>query len=253
MILAVSDVHLGYDKCNKGAFLKFLDEIKDEKIDDLVLLGDFFDFWRRNNREIVLENEDVVEKLNKLNAENIHYIIGNHDYYMYNLGQRYGDHFPFTISKNLRLTSGEKTFYFIHGYEFEALSLEPMNLEMYEEFSEKMCSSEDLIGGVASRLWDVIQGTDIHDKLKTNTRERLENLKETEKIYNFAISESKCFLLGMKVDERLIFGHTHGPFINKEKTVANTGSWIDELKSKEYQNSYVEINNGKMELKFFKH
>ena len=56
----------------------------------------------------------------------------------------------------------------------------------------------------------------------------------------------------MKSDERLVFGHTHGPFINNEKTVANTGSWINELESKEYQNSYVEISEGNMELKFFK-
>ena len=28
----------------------------------------------------------------------------------------------------------------------------------------------------------------------------------------------------MKPDEMLIFGHTHGPFINKEKTVANACS-----------------------------
>lgn len=30
-------------------------------------------------------------------------------------------------------------------------------------------------------------------------------------------------LLGMRPDEKLIFGYTHDPFINKEETTANTG------------------------------
>ena len=90
------------------------------------------------------------------------------------------------------------------------------------------------------------------NKMKDDPRDRLDSLNETKKIYKFATSIGKYFLLGMKPDERLVFGHTHGPFINKEKTVANTGSWIDELKEKKYQNSYVEINNGEMQLKFNK-
>ena len=252
MILVVSDVHLGYEGCNKEAFGKFLDKYESVEIDHLVLLGDFFDFWRRNNAEIITENEDVLEKLNKLKAKNIHYIVGNHDYYMFNLSERYGDNFPFTLSKNLRLEDGGNKFYFIHGYEFEVMHLEPITLEMYEEFSEKMCFSEDIIGGLAGHLWDLVQGSNLKEKMKKNPRERLESLKETKKIHKLAISPGKNFLLGMKSDERLVFGHTHGPFINNEKTVVNTGSWINELESKEYQNSYVEISEGNMELKFFK-
>ena len=88
--------------------------------------------------------------------------------------------------------------------------------------------------------------------MEKNPRERLELLKQTKNIYNFAVSKGKCYLLGMKPDERLIFGHTHGPFINREKTVANTGSWINEPGiSPENQNSFVEISEGNMELKFF--
>ena len=249
MILVISDVHLGYKNCNHDDFLAFLDSY-DTEINHLVLLGDFFDFWRRNNAKIITENEDILEKLNNLNAKNIHYVVGNHDYYMFNLRERYGDNFPFTISKYLRLEDNGNSFYFIHGYEFEILSLEPMTLEMYEEFSEKMCFSEDIIGGVASHLWDFIQGSGFKENIEKNPRERLES--KTKKIYNFATSKGKSFLLGMKPDDRLVFGHTHGPFINNERTVANTGSWINELPKKEYQNSYVEISKGEMELKFFK-
>jgi len=73
MILVVSDLHLGYDKCNRDEFLNFLDYHRSAEIDHLVLLGDIFDFWRRNNAQVVEENEEVMVKLNDLNAKNIHY------------------------------------------------------------------------------------------------------------------------------------------------------------------------------------
>ncbi len=251
MILAISDVHMGYERCNTSAFSKFLDEYE-SAVDHLVLLGDFFDFWRKNNAEIVVENESILEKLLKLDAKNIHYIAGNHDYYMLNLAESYGDNFPFEVSKSLRLEDDGKKFYFTHGYEFEAIKLEPVTLEMYEEFSEKMCFSEDVIGGLAGQLWDIIQGSDLKDKVNKDPRERLELSEDSLNIYKIAVSTGKNFIFGMKPDERLIFGHTHGPFINKDKTVVNAGSWTNELKNKDYQNSYVEIENGKIELKFYK-
>ena len=251
MILVISDVHLGYERCNKEAFSNFLEEYDSGSIDHLVLLGDLFDFWRRSNVEIITENEDIIEGLLNLNAKKIHYLVGNHDYYMYQLNERYGKNFPFTISKNLRLEDGGNKFYFTHGYELETLYMEPVTLEMYEEFSEKMCSSEDIIGDLAAHIWSLIQGNDLKEKLEKNPRTRLESSDELKKIYKLAISKGKSFIMGMKADERLVFGHTHGPFINKEKTVVNTGSWVDELLSRKYQNSYVEIINGDMELKFY--
>jgi len=114
-----------------------------------------------------------------------------------------------------------------------------------------MCFSDDFIGGLAGNLWSLIQGDNLKEKFEKNPRARLESLEETLKIYKLAVSTGKSFILGMKPDERLIFGHTHGPFINKEKTVANAGSWTMELQS-EYQNSYIEIVEGNIELKFFK-
>lgn len=216
--------------------------------------------WR-NNAEVILENEDILEKLINLNAKKIHYIVGNHDYYMYKLGEKYKDNFPFTISKNLRLEDGGNKFYFIHGYELEVLCYEPMTLEMYEEASAKMCFNDKLIGGIVAQVWDVIQGSDLQEKIEGNDlteklgmspHQRLESFDDPKKIYNIANSKGKSFFLGMKPDERLVFGHTHDPFINNDKTVVNTGSWVNELESKEYQNSYVEISNGNMELKFFK-
>jgi hypothetical protein len=44
--------------------------------------------------------------------------------------------------------------------------MEPMTLEMYEEFSEKMCFSGKIVGGIAGQVWDFIQGSDFKEKME---------------------------------------------------------------------------------------
>jgi len=253
MILVLSDVHLGYKNCNHDDFLAFLDNY-DTEIYHLVLLGDFFDFWRCNNAEVVEKNEDVMEKLNALKAKKIHYIAGNHDYYILDLNKRYETNDKVTISKYLRLEDKGESFFFIHGYELEAILWEfPASIKMYEEFSKDMCYNKDTSGAILSKMWSSYQSfkglgkRGFKKEMQKKPQER-NNINEVDK---FAQSIGKYPLLSMKPNENLIFGHTHRPFINHDKKVVNTGSWVDELEKKN-QNSYVEIYDGKMELKFFK-
>jgi len=45
MIVAISDIHLGYEKCNKRLFQRFIEEfLEQENIEQLGLLGDIVDF-----------------------------------------------------------------------------------------------------------------------------------------------------------------------------------------------------------------
>lgn len=252
MIIAVSDVHLGYEKCNKNDFLRFLARCDSMDIDHLVLLGDIIDFWRRNNAKIATENADILAKIADLNVKKIHYVPGNHDYYLLKLNERYEENYPFTVSKFLRLEDGGSKFYFIHGYELEVLAnLEPLSIENYEKFSEKMCFTEDVLGWFASNLWSILErGDSIGGRISAMKKTPHER-KDIDKVYNLAVSEAAYMLLGMKPGEKLVFGHTHRPFLTKKRNVVNTGSWVDEL-SKNAQNSYVEISKGEIELKFFK-
>lgn len=250
MILVVSDWHLGYKNCNRDEIIKFLDDHTDSKIDHLVLLGDIFDFWRRNNAELIEENDTIMAKLNDLNAKNIHYIAGNHDYYILDLNKRYELDYKGIVSKYLRLEDGGESFFFIHGYELEAILWEfPASLKMYEDFSKEMCYNKDTSGGFLSKLWNLKER---YGKKRRFIKDmnKLPHKREISKVDQFALSRGKYPLLGMKPDETLIFGHTHSPFINNDLKVANTGSWIDELPNREQQNSYIEIEEGEMELKF---
>lgn len=258
MIIAVSDVHLGYDKCNYDAFASFLNKCNSSSIDHLVLLGDLFDFWRCNNAHIVMAEKyaEIFNLLGNLSIKDVHYIVGNHDYYMLRLNKRYENEygatvFPFTIRPSLRLPDNASMFYFIHGYELEVLlNLKPLDVERYEILSDHMCFGGDVVGGLASHTWDIIQ--DLGVKRKFAELNKVPHERGTiDNIEKFAESKGAYVLLGMKPDERLVFGHTHKPFINDDKTIANTGSWVNETANEQAQNTYVKISNGQMELKTF--
>ena len=99
MIIVASDVHLGYDKCNYEAFTSFLNKCNSSGIDHLVLLGDLLDFWRRNNAEIIMDEKyaEIFNLLDNLAIKDIHFIVGNHDYHMLSLNERYEKGYDTTV------------------------------------------------------------------------------------------------------------------------------------------------------------
>jgi len=248
LIIAASDIHLGYDHVNKEPFMKFLDEIGKSlgRSDHFIPLGDIFDFWRRNNVAVVLENEDIVEKLESLTA-NMHYIPGNHDFTFARLnpsGTR-----PFNVQKILTLQDDGNTFSFMHGYQLEVLAnLEPLTIEEYEELCVSLCQrTGDFIGDLLSFLWDSIhlsfkRGDKRRDMVQS-IGEMPEKRKDMHKIDRLARSRVKDLFLGLGKDDRFIFGHTHRPFL--DGSVANVGCWVSDAA---VQNTYLKIENGEMQL-----
>lgn len=156
MIIAVSDVHLGYEHADKQSFMSLLGNVGSTlgQSDNLVLLGDIFDFWRRNNVSVLLENEDVVEKLESLSTR-IHYVPGNHDFTFARVNP--SGTVPFSFEKAVRLQDGGATFTFIHGYQLEVLSnFEPLTIEEYEDLCFSLCQrTGDFLGDLLSFFWIV--------------------------------------------------------------------------------------------------
>jgi predicted phosphodiesterase len=113
-----------------------------------------------------------------------------------------------------------------------------------------MCFGGDVVGGVASNMWDIIQNLGAKRKF-TELNKAPHERKTIDNIRKFAESKGVYMLLGMKPDEKLVFGHTHKPFINDDRTVANTGSWVNEMANEQSQNTYVKVSSGQMELKRF--
>ncbi len=252
MIIVISDVHLGYAKSNSKSFREFLDQCSKIDIEHFIILGDLMDFWRANNAQVIIDHQDILQQIGRLKAKNIYYVPGNHDYLIHRLARRYPEQYPFQVRKKLVLDEGGTRFHFVHGYELEVLaSLEPMTIELYEQFSDRMCFSERTIGGFATWLWGLFENRneiaeDVqHMRLPPHERGSFDRERA------LATSGGAYLVLGMRPGERLVYGHTHKPFINENNTVANTGSWVGEGQADRPQNTYVVIDGGRMKLRAF--
>jgi UDP-2,3-diacylglucosamine hydrolase len=116
--VAVSDVHLGIEDSNKGKFTDFIENLKDD-VKDLVLLGDIFDFWRRDPIGVLLENIEIVQKLLSLEPRiNVFFVVGNHDFHLIKFPKSYFG-VTFDLNYDLSLEYGSTTYRFIHGHQLE--------------------------------------------------------------------------------------------------------------------------------------
>ena len=270
MIIAVSDTHLGYDQADSPKFLEFINSelMNLSKNDHLVLLGDMLDYWRGSNIDTILSpdinnnekiNEQILSKIMELNQKtNVYYIIGNHDYtvidFLNNYNKNFQDNdYPLKISKFLRLVDEKLKIFFMHGYQLEVISsLEPLTIEDYEKICTYLCDrTSSLIGKRLSELWELLHnGLSLSpnslSKIESITKPPEERKENLEKIKNIVESVAcRQLFFGIRDDEFLVFGHTHKPFINQDKRVANTGSW---LKYRERKYTFIKIKDGEIEL-----
>jgi UDP-2,3-diacylglucosamine pyrophosphatase LpxH len=279
MIIVVSDVHLAQHpndpdvKRDDQEFEDFLKQIAGDQLRDgghLVLLGDIVDFWRRDFAKALTETAEIFSKLTSFNTNvNVHYVAGNHDFFMLRLYERLAPKFPFAdVSKSVSLQDGEVKFFFIHGYQLEVLA-NPFykSLISYESFSENLCLYGDDTGNAASKLWDAFQTSkslleglvrlpvDVSGALKSmmkSPEERLEGHHQAKsQIDQLAASKSRMLYLGAERDEVLVFGHTHDhdSAYDALNRVVNTGSW---KKSPCEDYRYLEIKDGQVSAKAFR-
>lgn len=252
MIIAVSDVHLGFEKSHKESFLRFLELCRSLRPEHFVLLGDILDFWRCNNARAILEGGEILATIGQIGARHVYYVPGNHDYYVSRLAERYPVGYPFQVCKKVTISDGGSVINFVHGHELEVLAnLEPLSLESYEKISEHMCFTESALGGYASQLWDLLENrSEIKAKLGL-IRQPPHERGGLDLVHDLAVSGGAYLAIGAKPGEKLVYGHTHRPFINAERTVANTGSWITEEPADRPRDTYVKIVDGQMELRHF--
>ena len=247
-IIAVSDLHLGFDTSDKAAFIRFLEKLQsDPSVTDLVLLGDIVDMWRRDSSGIFLENHDVLDLIIGLQKTmRVHYIAGNHDFHVRKLQ---GRGYPVNFLKDLTLQQNGLSCRFVHGWEFDEMQR--------EHFMESLCHSmSDQKGDRDTNIWAALGRYDsdlsrffsvidrgrkrrIAEMLQLGPEERLiENLRGVEKKARSTVQPK----------EILVFGHTHRPFVNKDENLANTGSWVT---TSPIHNTFVRIEGGKPKLFVF--
>jgi len=255
--VVVSDVHLGSADSDKASFNAFLTSLNDDDLlTDLVLLGDIVDMWRRDASGVFLDNVETVQIIVGLKQKiRVHWIAGNHDYHLLRLKNRTSrEHYPFEFLEKLELVEGDRTYLFMHGYEFEY----GKEMKYIRPLLEMLCHvMSDAEGVPEDELWvDVtklmgdlhysalvhhLEGKDViitHSSLHDSPAKRL--LDKLDKVEKRAHDEVRD-----RPGCTLIFGHTHHPFINNSENVVNTGSWVTDTA---LHNTYVVLEKGKARL-----
>jgi UDP-2,3-diacylglucosamine pyrophosphatase LpxH len=238
-IVAFSDVHLGYERADSGSLMQFIKELQNrDDLGDVVIVGDFVDLWRRDVIGLEFGLSKYVEELKILqeNAE-VHYVIGNHDFHV----QYLEDHgYPFKPQPSLELDRFGYTMKFLHGHQCD-----PLQNILGPKTSEYLCwTLSDDIGEKKSRLWEILSSK---GKSKEEFEANIDALMSPpeDRCRAQALGPFSDFVDCVKANlkfageqEFIVFGHTHKPFIDVEKRVANTGSWI---KGASPSNTYFEF------------
>ena len=240
--IVVSDVHLGTENSNREAFIDFIGNLEDD-VERLVLLGDIFDFWRRDPVGVLLENVDIVHILLSLEPRiNVFFVVGNHDFHLLKFPESYFG-IKFDLNYDLSLEYGNTKYRFIHGHQLENKRFG--TLEIYETFADVMCMAGEDVGWAADAIWETIGGgggiwkkirnlfgfgshssnpktTSSWVKGKINEITSAPEERALKKLEEYAVHLINQTYPG----EFLIYGHTHEPFVKMEKKIANTGSWV---------------------------
>ena len=261
--MVISDIHLGYEFCDRNTLMAFLDALeKDPEVTDLVLLGDIVDMWRRDASGVFLESRDVIDRILALpKTISVHYVAGNHDYHVLHLtNSRKYFQYPISFSPDLSITDGPFVYRFVHGYEFEYGTKEdnPTMYEVMEALCRVMSDEEGAfeqdVWGLVTKAWSEIRyfftTLLLLKKREVNiTAKMLQNSPETRLADTIEDVDRRAYkAVSGRPNEILIYGHTHRPFINRQENLVNTGSWVTDAP---VHDTYVELSGGKPRLFVF--
>lgn len=260
VILVVSDVHIGYKNSNVDKFKEFLKETTDRHdVELFVVLGDFVDMWRRDVSGIFLENNEVLQMLLELKKKTpVRCVIGNHDYHLLKLLDH---HYPIQFEKPFEKKIDNATYKFTHGYEYDPIQIK------VPAFLDAFCKTfSDKAGEKKSDFWSQLTSgnkkleTWIKDIIKRNSKKKIISFNEQtekEEYFKYLLNppkKRKSITKGwvektarerLKKGQVTIFGHTHRPFVSKDRRLANTGSWISDEKT---PNTYLELDGKTIRL-----
>jgi len=245
-IVAFSDVHLGYELADSDAFIDFVKVLQSrDDLGDVVIVGDFVDLWRRDVIGLEFELSGFVEELKTLQRKGVkvHYVAGNHDAHVEYLKNHA---YPFEAQPLVTIERFGYTIRFLHGHQCD-----PLQNILGPNTSDILCwTLSDNIGKQKDWLWEILTSKGFQrDKLEakidslTQPPEDKHRIEAFEEKFGGVADFVECLKAHFKLtgeNEFIVYGHTHKPFIDIGKRVANTGCWI---KGANPANTYFEFGS----------
>jgi UDP-2,3-diacylglucosamine hydrolase len=225
-IYFVSDAHLGFD--NKDAEAHRVVE-KNGRM--LVIIGDLFDFWFEYGSVVPRKYFNILFMLKRMCDQNIgiHYITGNHDFWMENFLE---EQIGVIVHKNpFEFESNGKNFYIAHG---DGLAKKDIGYRILKRILRHPFNI---------RLFRLI-----HPDFGFAAARFFSRLSRNHRVFQDEDNEYIAFAKAKfeKGFDCVLMGHTHRPcvYLEKDQIYVNTGDWIVHF-------SFAEFNNNRLMLKYW--
>ncbi len=236
-VAVISDVHLGTVGCRANEVLEYLKNINPKT---LVLNGDIIDVWQFKKKFWPSSHTKVLKEILNLASKgtDIHFLPGNHDeVFRRFVGYKVGN---ISIENKLILELGGKKAWFFHGDVFDVTmqhsrwltKLGSVSYDLLIWFNHKVNNLLEVVGK---------ERISFSKKIKNGVKSAVKYINQFENLCaDIAVSKGYDFV---------VCGHIHQPEIRKivsEKgtvTYLNSGDWIENLTSLEYNNGVWNIKH----------
>jgi UDP-2,3-diacylglucosamine pyrophosphatase LpxH len=242
-IIVAGDVHLGADNTDVDSFDSFLESLthRDNADERLVLLGDVLDLIRRDPLGCAWEVSETVTRIKRVaEVMPVDFVFGNHDRYLQNLDF---DRYNVDFHDERVLESGDHSIRFRHGESFDRLHLEPVSRLLSGPGDrgdiDPTRGLKDPV--VASGRRAILDG---RRRLQSAYDSVRGNRPRTTTLYPRRERRAHRYLRSIPED-KLVYGHTHTPYVRGDNAVANPGSWKT---TAPVHNTYLVIERGDISL-----
>jgi len=236
-IVVAGDAHLGADTADSTAFEAFLRDLYVDRdgIAEVVLLGDVWDMIRRDAFGVAFEHPEVIDALTRLaDALPVTHLYGNHDGALRALDN---DRYPLALQETYTTTQAGTRFRFVHGHTFDRLQIPRLSRYLSGPGDR---GEIDPTAGRKDRV--VAAARDAVRTAKTGVTTLVGDGGHPP--YPRRERRAHAHVTDIPAD-KLVYGHTHRPYIHASNTVANPGSWTTTAPT---ANTYLRITDGDIAL-----